>query len=89
MKRGLCLTLAALALLFCTACGSKEQLEALEAQVSSLETALSQSEAQRVSDAYDFQRQLESLTASSEQTPPLVDSPVLPPPSAPGRSRAS
>ena len=68
MKRGLCLTLAALALLFCTACGSNERLDALEAQVSSLEDALSQSEAQRVSDAYDFQRQLEVLTA--EQVPP-------------------
>lgn len=71
MKRGLCLTLAALALLFCTACGSNERLNALEAQVSSLEDALSQSEAQRVSDAYDFQRQLETLTANREQVPPL------------------
>lgn len=88
MKRGLCLTLAALALLFCTACGSKEQLEALEAQVSSLETALSQSEAQRVSDAYDFQRQLEALTAVGVQAPPK-DTLALPPLSAPGRSRAS
>lgn len=70
MKRGLCLTLAALALLFCTACGSNERLDALEAQVSSLEDALSQSEAQRVSDAYDFQRQLEVLTADGEQVPP-------------------
>lgn len=70
MKRGLCLTLAALALLFCTACGSNERLDALEAQVSSLEDALSQSEEQRISDAYDFQRQLEALTAGGEQVPP-------------------
>lgn len=89
MKRGLCLTLAALALLFCTACGSNERLDALEAQVSSLEDALSQSEAQRVSDAYDFQRQLEALTADGEQVPPLRDDLTLPPPSAPGRSRVS
>ena len=34
MKRGLCLTLAALALLRCTACGGNERLDALEAQVS-------------------------------------------------------
>lgn len=70
MKRGLCLTLAALALLLCTACGGNERLDALEAQVSSLEDALSQSEAQRVSDAYDFQRQLEALTAVGVQAPP-------------------
>lgn len=69
MKRGLCLTLAALALLLCTACGGNERLDALEAQVSSMEDALSQSEAQRVSDAYDFQRQLEALTAVGEQGP--------------------
>ena len=89
MKRGLCLTLAALALLFCTACGSNERLDALEAQVSLLEDALSQSEAQRVSDAYDFQRQLEVLTADGEQVPPPRDNLTLQPPSAPGRSRAS
>ena len=63
------LSLAVLCLL-CTACGSNERLDALEAQVSSLEDALSQSEAQRVSDAYDFQRQLEVLTADGEQVPP-------------------
>lgn len=63
------LSLAVLCLL-CTACGGNERLDALEAQVSSLEDALSQSEAQRVSDAYDFQRQLEKLTANGEQVPP-------------------
>ncbi len=70
MKRGLCLTLAALTLLLCTACGGNERLDALEAQVSSLEDALSQSEEQRISDAYDFQRQLEALTAVGVQAPP-------------------
>lgn len=70
MKRGLCLTLAVLTLLLCTACGGNERLDALEAQVSSLEDALSQSEAQRVSDAYDFQRQLEALTTVGVQAPP-------------------
>ena len=63
------LSLAVLCLL-CTACGGNERLDALEAQVSSLEDALSQSEAQRVSDAYDFQRQLEALTAVGVQAPP-------------------
>lgn len=89
MKRGLCLTLAALTLLLCTACGGNERLDALEAQVSSLEDALSQSEEQRISDAYDFQRQLEVLTADGEQVPPPRDNLTLQPPSAPGRSRAS
>lgn len=88
MKRGLCLTLAALTLLLCTACGGNERLDALEAQVSSLEDALSQSEEQRISDAYDFQRQLEALTAVGVQAPPK-DTLALPPLSAPGRSRAS
>lgn len=61
--------------LFCTACGGGRQLEALEAQVSALEAALAQSEEQRVSDAYDFQRQLEALSASGEQvTPPRTQS---------------
>lgn len=69
-KRWICILAMGCLCLLCTACGSKEQLEALEAQVSSLETALAQSEEQRINDAYDFQRQLESLTASSEQTPP-------------------
>ena len=59
-----------LGLSLCTACGGNERLDALEAQVSSLEDALSQSEAQRVSDAYDFQRQLEALTAVGVQAPP-------------------
>lgn len=63
------LSLAVLCLL-CTACGGSKQLEALEAQVSALEDALAQSEEQRVSDAYDFQRQLEKLTANGEQMPP-------------------
>ena len=63
------LSLAVLCLL-CTACGGSKQMEALEAQVSALEDALAQSEEQRVSDAYDFQRQLEKLTANGEQVPP-------------------
>lgn len=68
------LSLAVLCLL-CTACGGSKQMEALEAQVSALEDALAQSEEQRVSDAYDFQRQLEALSASGEQvTPPRTQS---------------
>ena len=63
------LSLAVLCLL-CTACGGSKQMEALEAQVSALEDALAQSEEQRISDAYDFQRQLEKLTANEEQVPP-------------------
>lgn len=63
------LSLAVLCLL-CTACGGNERLDALEAQVSALEDALAQSEEQRISDAYDFQRQLEALTAVGVQVPP-------------------
>lgn len=63
------LSLAVLCLL-CTACGGSKQLKALEAQVSALEDALAQSEEQRVSDAYDFQRQLEAMSASEEQGAP-------------------
>lgn len=83
------LSLAVLCLL-CTACGGNERLDALEAQVSALEDALAQSEEQRISDAYDFQRQLEALTAVGVQVPPPPsDTLALPPLSAPGRSKAS
>lgn len=75
--------------LLCTACGSSKQLEDLEAQVSALEDALAQSEEQRVSDAYDFQRQLEVVSASGEQEAPPAHSPALPPRCVPVRSTAS
>lgn len=70
MRRFISTLSLAVLCLFCTACGGSKQMEALEAQVSALEDALAQSEEQRVSDAYDFQRQLEKLTANGEQVPP-------------------
>lgn len=70
MKKLISLILALLLAFSCTACGTEEQLTALQAQVAELEAALAESEAQRIGDAYDFQRELENMTLSSEQMPP-------------------
>lgn len=69
MRRGALLLLCLAALALCSGCGNREELESLQTQVAALETQLAQSEAQRVSDAYDFQRQIEAISANSAQSP--------------------
>lgn len=70
MRKCVSLLLALLLMFSCTACGTEEQLTALQAQVAELEAALAESETQRIRVAYDFQRELENMTSRGEQVPP-------------------
>lgn len=74
MKRTLCALLCVGALLLtCTACGNsaaQEELASLRQENEALQTRLAQSESQRLTDAADFQRQLEAMTVISGQEPP-------------------